>query len=141
MNDNVRHEPLPHGRPGHETTDISIRGVTWFLIALGLVLVLSGLGLWWFFEQMESYARQGDKPPSPVARDDAPPPPNLQVSARADMEALREAEQKRLASYGWVDEKNQVVHIPISDAIERVARDGLPHWRAVPAQPQEGPAP
>jgi hypothetical protein len=130
-----------HQRPGHEITDISIRAVVFFLIGLGGVLVCTGLGLWWFFGQMESYARSGDRPASPVARDESPPAPRLQVSAQQDLRALREDEERRLRSYGWVDRKDKVVHIPIDEAIERVSRDGLPRWPAVAAQPPEGQQP
>lgn len=136
------HSPEEHaGSLGHETTDISIRGVTYFLIALGLVLAVSGLGLWWFFDQMEAYARRSDQPASPVARHEEPPAPVLQVSARADMQELREAQRQHLASYGWVDEKEGIARVPISEAMDRVARDGLPKWPAVQAQPLEGQKP
>jgi hypothetical protein len=128
----------PSQGPGHETTDISIRGVVIFLAGLGVVLVISGLGLWWFFDQMESYARRGDQPPSPVAREEIPPPPRLQVSARADLKEFREAEEEHLQSYGWVDRKAEMVHIPIAEAIDRVGREGVPRWPAVQTQPAEG---
>jgi hypothetical protein len=126
---------------GHETTDISIRGVTYFLVALGVVLAVSGLGLWWFFDHMEAYARRSDQPASPVARHEEPPAPRLQVSAKADVQELRAAERQRLASYGWVDEKEGVAHIPIGEAMDRMAREGLPKWPAVQAQPPEGQQP
>jgi hypothetical protein len=139
MKDKLRQAPPPGEPAGHETTDISIRGVTGFLIGLGIVLVLTGLSLWWFFEQMESYARSGDKSPSPVARDKVLPklPVKLQETPRADMQALREAEHKRLSAYGWIDQKEKIVHIPISEAIDHAARDGLPRWPAVEPRPQE----
>ena len=131
MSDNLD-SPSTVAPRGHETTDISIRGVTWFLIGLGIVLALTGLGLWWFFDQLESYARQGDPPPSPVARNEAPPAPQLQVSARGDLQELRQAERERLGGYGWVDEKNGIVHIPIEEAIDRVALDEEQSRRCAP---------
>jgi hypothetical protein len=87
---------------------------------------------------MESYASQADKPRSAVATDTLPPAPRLQKSAQADMQAMREAEHEWLSSYDWVDQKNGIVRIPISEAMDRVARAGLPRWPAVQPQPQEG---
>ena len=52
-----------------------------------------------------------------------PPEPRLQVTPSQDLDAIRKAEIDRLSSYGWVDRKAGVVHIPIERAIDLVAAE------------------
>jgi hypothetical protein len=58
------------------------------------------------------------------------PAPALQISPRADMARFRAEEEAELSSYGWVDRGRGVVRIPIDQAMEKVARDGIPGWPA-----------
>jgi hypothetical protein len=59
-----------------------------------------------------------------------PPAPRLQIHARQDMNAFRAAEDRRLQSYGWVDKAKGIVHIPIAQAMQDIAREGAPQWPA-----------
>lgn len=56
------------------------------------------------------------------------PAPALQSSPRADMAAFLQAELTRLNGTGWVDRAHGIVHIPIADAMRRVAEDGIAGW-------------
>jgi hypothetical protein len=56
----------------------------------------------------------------------APPPPRQQVAPAVDL-ALYLAEQKRkLGTYYWIDRDRGFVHIPIEEAMKRVAEHGIP---------------
>lgn len=54
--------------------------------------------------------------------------PALQINAAADLAAHRDAEQRRLTSYGWVDRQAGIVHIPIDRAMQDVAASGIKDW-------------
>jgi hypothetical protein len=64
--------------------------------------------------------------------------PALQANPPADLAKLKEEEQTRLNSYGWVDREAGVAHIPIARAIDILARTGLPK---TPPRPVEAIAP
>jgi hypothetical protein len=49
------------------------------------------------------------------------------------MAKFRAEEEKRLRSYGWVDQQQGVAHIPIDRAIDALARKGLPMRESKPA--------
>lgn len=55
-----------------------------------------------------------------------PPEPRVQPDPRADLHEFRAREISQLNSYQWVDRKNNVISIPISRAIQILARRGVP---------------
>jgi hypothetical protein len=57
-----------------------------------------------------------------------PPAPRLQIYGQRDMQSFRAAEERRLQSYGWVDKAKGIVHIPITQAMTDIAREGAPQW-------------
>jgi hypothetical protein len=67
---------------------------------------------------------------TPSAEESAPagrfPKPALQLDDVADMNQVREANRERLSSYGYIDEKGGIVHIPIEAAMDQLAKQGLP---------------
>ncbi len=60
--------------------------------------------------------------------DQHPPAPQLQIDARSDLARFRRTEQSQLAALGWVDRDQNVVRIPIDEAMRLVVRRGLPGW-------------
>jgi hypothetical protein len=63
-----------------------------------------------------------------VSRDlrTAPPGPRLQTNPGADLQRFRAEEQKRLDTYYWVDRQKGIVHIPIEQAMKKLAETGIP---------------
>jgi hypothetical protein len=55
----------------------------------------------------------------------APPGPRLQVDPEADLKAFRAKEERRLDTYYWVDKQNGIVHIPIDEAMKKLAAKGI----------------
>ena len=113
----------------HETTDVDVWAVGKFAIGLVIVCVVSiGLlfGLLKFFQSREE---------TPVANTVEPvklfPEPQLQKTPVPDLKAIRAEEDKVLNGYAWVDQPKGVVRIPVSQAIEVLAKRGLPS-REVP---------
>jgi len=60
------------------------------------------------------------------------PAPRLQTDAAADLTALRAREAHDLNAYYWIDRGKGIVHIPIAEAMQRVAAQGIPGFPAGP---------
>ena len=58
----------------------------------------------------------------------AAPNPLLQSAARTmpDIYELRKEQEHAVNSYGWVDEKKGIAHIPTEVALKHIAKNGLP---------------
>jgi len=110
----------------HEKTDVrpSLIG----LFALGLVLMIAVVLplLGWVFWRFEAAARRADRPQSQLSDNQVSAGPKLQARPAADLASLRRNENLRLSSYGWIDQKQGVVHVPIELAIAILAKRGLP---------------
>ncbi len=103
-------------------SDIDIRSIFKFTVALIAVAVLVQVLMWAMFGQLnESQARLDPQlsPLAPKARQ-LPAEPRLQRTPVADLQAIRKVEQDTLTSYGWVDEQKGVVRIPIDVAMKLV---------------------
>jgi hypothetical protein len=55
-----------------------------------------------------------------------PPAPRLQPNPAQDFQAFYATQQAELDSYGWVDQKRGIVHIPIEQAMEKLSEQNLP---------------
>jgi hypothetical protein len=111
---------------GYERRDLDPRGMALFgiglTITIGLVVVV--VMLFQMFAAGRYARRQSPRPPIAVTRETTEP--RLQVNAPAELRAIHEAEEKTLASYGWIDPAAGTVRIPIDRAIEILAQKGLP---------------
>jgi hypothetical protein len=130
--DETKHPLNPRMR--HETTDINVWAVGKFAIALVVVTVVSlalVFGLMKFFQSQEQNSVANTVQPTKLF-----PQPQLQQTPILDLRAIRAEEEKILTGYAWVDQPKGVVRIPITEAIDILAKHGLP-TRAVPAAPKE----
>jgi hypothetical protein len=110
---------LPPAR--YERADANARAALIVFPATLVGLLLSVLLVWWIFPK----ATVDRRLPSPIP---LYPPPRLQSDPAADMWKFREAELARLNSAGWDDQAKGIGHIPIDDAMHRVAASGIPDW-------------
>lgn len=132
--DETKHPQSPHA--GHETTDVDVWAVGKFAIGLVVVCVVSiGLlfGLLKFFQSREETSVANTVEPTKLF-----PEPQLQKTPIPDLKAIHAEEDKLLNGYAWVDQPKGVVRIPVAQAIEVLARRGLPS-RSVPAATKEVP--
>jgi hypothetical protein len=149
MSDPVKHESTPsHG--SYERQDISARGIFYFLAGLLaatllIIFLLSGL-----YKILDKRFETHQPPVNPLAAnvpkdtrqvppqypETAFPDPRLETDERTQLNSIRIAEEQKLNSYGWVDEKAGTVHIPIERAMELLAQRGLPLRPQSGAQPQ-----
>ncbi len=54
-----------------------------------------------------------------------PPGPRLQTDPEGDLQQFRTEEEKRLNSFYWIDKQKGVVHIPIEQAMKKLATSGF----------------
>ncbi len=111
----------------HEPSDVGGRFI-WIGVALLLatVLFLALLVLWLF-----PVSDQDIRLPLPTY-----PNPQLQPDPRADMARFYAGEMRWLNGTGWIDKAHGVAHIPISDAMRLVAKEGIADWPAPTEKPQ-----
>jgi hypothetical protein len=112
------HEVRP---PGYEVRDVNTWAVGKFAIGLVLLCIFAVAVLLGFFQ----YLQKSEGPLAGGARH-LPPEPRLERTPILDLKAMRDAEDKVLGSYGWVDQPKGVVRIPIANAIDLLAQRGLP---------------
>ena len=115
---------MPTESDRHERTDVSVRGI---LVAAAL-FAAAGFVIQLFvrvqFGALDR-ARTREHPPPPVAAapPEGPPEPRLQTAPAEDLAQLRAHEDTVLDGYGWEDRAAGVVHIPITRAMELVAKE------------------
>jgi hypothetical protein len=132
--------PVSGASPGHEGNRIGLRGLLIFTVALivTIVVVQGVLGL-----VMQRLARPREQPDAlyPGHREigvDQFPNPRLQQNPTDDLVRMKEEEQQRITSYGWVDRKAGIARIPVDRAMDILDKSGLPKVAApapVPGAP------
>ena len=140
-------DALPQGRPalgakpGHETTEIRVRGLVIFSIALVGIIAAAEviLGLW-----MRDFARKEERVdalyPARIAIEvDQFPNPRLQQNPRLDLDEMKADEARGIRSYEWVDPKAGIARIPVERAMDILAQKGLPKVPAPAAVPGAPP--
>src|ERR1051326_4941543 len=103
---------------GYERKDLSPRAIALFGVALSIVIVLSAglVTLFPLYAETRFAGAQDPPPPLVVTRETTEP--RLQVNAPSELRTIREAEDRMLNSYGWVDPQGETVRIPIDRAME-----------------------
>ena len=122
-----------HNGSGHEHREASVRFILQTLIGLFItVAIVIGIvyGILAVFEKQavsEGRAAQTAGPP-PFA-----PGPHVEDYPAEELKVLHRNEDAILTRYGWVDQKNGVVHIPIEKAMDDVLA-------TLPMRPSQGGA-
>jgi hypothetical protein len=126
MADATPHEPTPADlRAGHETTDANAFKVGATAFGLAVLLVVVHYLCLWLFGYLHWRAQLFDRVQSPLTQLQEAPPPRLQKAPANDYEAYRDREQEWLASYGWIDAKKGIVHLPVERAMQLVLERGV----------------
>ena len=127
------HAGHPHGNldnpdTTHETSDINIRAIIWFIAILTAIVLSMNVSMWAMFRVLQHFERKFDPAITPLARPagENPPEPRLQTTPWTDLRTFRADQEHHLNGYGWVDEKLGVARIPISKAKEMLLQKGIP---------------
>jgi hypothetical protein len=128
------------GHSGFEHQDLQVSGILYFLLSLvaGVLLCILLLrGVYVFLDHREKTLQPAVNPLvtnvpadtrhiAPGYPQSAFPNPKLEEDERGQLNGIRLEEEKTLYSYGWIDEKAGIVHIPIERAMDLIAQRGLP---------------
>ena len=138
------HGKLEHDDVAHEHSDVSVRGLLWFVVTLAVLVAILQVFVWGLMKVFNRVEVNNDPYVSPLA---APAPatptdtlfaePRLQTTPWLDLKELRAGEDAYLNTYGWIDQKGGVAHVPIEKAKALLLRRGLP-TSAGQEDPSEG---
>ncbi len=122
-----------------EPQDLAARNVVQFLIGVAVMVALASVAVWGIYKYMDAYQRGHQPAQNPLLEKTATdtrvvnpgdiekfPQPRLERNERLEINDFRLQEEKQLNSYGWVDEKAGVAHIPIESAMQLIVDRGLP---------------
>jgi hypothetical protein len=133
-----------HGNPGghgaFEQQDLTPRNILYFLLVLAIstiVCIFLLRGVYDFLDKREKASQPAVNPLVTNIPEDtrhvAPrypqtvfPDPKLEEDERTQLNGIRTAEEQTLYSYGWVNEEQGVVRIPIERAMDLIVQRGLP---------------
>ena len=124
--------------PGYETRDANVGGVYNFLVAMGIILVVTGLVCWGMFHYFTAHEVDPAATDSPFADTrQLPLGPQLQVNPRADWLKFREQQEKSLEQLDWENRTAGTARVPIEDAMQLLVKKGVPVQGATPAPPAD----
>jgi len=133
-----------------EREDLPAKSVLLFLVGLAVVCLLVVLALKGMYVYLDGYERRHEPMQNPLVqttantRDVSPgdmakfPQPRLETNEPREINDFLLPEERTLHSYGWVDQQEGVVRIPIARAMELVAQRGLPTRPQASAVPPVG---
>ena len=113
----------------HETKDdVNVRAVTRFGLGLAGGIIVAAFLMWFLFDRFAAReARQGPQPERMEASNPQkePPEPRLQPNPPMELKEFRAGEDAILNNYAWIDPDKGIVRIPVSRAMDLVAKEGL----------------
>ncbi|HKB80896.1 MAG TPA: hypothetical protein VKH35_14385 [Thermoanaerobaculia bacterium] len=124
----------------HETSDVNVRALLWFVIIFVVFAALAHVLIWVMFRYFRELARgQTNAPLTAIARPvdaDIPSLPRLQPFPQGkepyndtpvtDLQQMREHEEQVLDSPAWIDKQQGVVRLPIDVAKRLAVQHGFP---------------
>lgn len=118
---------IPENR--HEHRDVNVLALGKFAIGLIIVTIfcigiVAGI-LQYLMNREGGMFVSRIVPPATDTRQ-LPPEPRLEETPAQDERDMREAEDKLQSTYGWLDQDNGVVRLPIGRAMDLVVQEGLP---------------
>jgi hypothetical protein len=133
---NDPNDPHQHDAPddvnpnvAYEHGDADLTTVTKYTVALIFGVFIAATAMYGLFNYFNGGANSDEAVVPQVIRDQRPklpPEPRLQATPKLYIKDLKTAEKAQIESFGWVDQKNGIVRIPIEVAVDAVAQAGLP---------------
>jgi hypothetical protein len=132
---------VPASSPGYETRDANVRGVFYFLVILGVVLIFTALLCWGMFKYFSASQASPAQDSAFAGTRQLPSGPQLQVNPRQDYLQFRAAQERSLQSYAWEDRSAGKVRVPIERAMELLLQKGLPVAGGIASTETQKPVP
>jgi hypothetical protein len=141
----------PFGHGDYERQDLGPKNIVYFLLILLAITAVCMVGLKGLYVLLDHQVRQSQPALNPLAANvpkdslhippgypqSSFPSPRLEEDERGQLSDIRQAQDETLYSYGWVDEKNGAVRIPIERAMDLLVQRGLPVRRQEEANNQD----
>ena len=130
----------PHPQ-GHENTDLSLKPIITFVVALGIVAVIVHFSLGFFMSRFQAESNAAKKQIPPLSNDMTGqfPPPNTPVEPRKELAKHLNREREVAESYGWTNRDTGIARVPLDRAIEILAERGLPKVKNIEPKGAKGP--
>jgi hypothetical protein len=143
MSDDMMNQGQPGPEPGFEREDLGARGVFAFMIGLAIVGVAIYFIVITMYSFLDKYERSQMTTASPLVTSKGAMSrvvtqdymdkqfkengaPMLEINELGQFRDFLTNQENQLNSYGWVDEKAGVAHVPIERAMELTVHRGLP---------------
>ena len=126
------------GHGGYEHEDLSPTGVIYFMIGLAVVVVVIYFIVFGMYRFLDTYEKAHQPAMSPMVTPQADtrfvthentrafPEPRLEENERTQLRQIIEDQDRKLATYNWVDKNKGMVQIPIDRAMDLLVQRGLP---------------
>ena len=124
-------EQLPKA-PDQFDRELDFAWIWKFLGAIAATTVVMFVAMWFFSGYLDRRLERSQPEGSPLlqtGQTTVPPEPHLQVESYADWSAMKAAQDHELATYGWVDRDAGRVRVPVSKAMDEIARHGIPTFQ------------
>ena len=140
--DKITNQPMPNqpinDHDGFEHEDLSPTSVFYFMAGLALFGLIIYLIIFGMYRFLDHYETTHQPPMSPMVTPQADtrtvtdqdtqtfPQPRLERDEGARIRESIEDQDRKLATYNWVDKDKGVVQIPIDRAMDLIVERGLP---------------
>lgn len=124
------HAYAQHGvETGEIDREINVKGIAWATIVLVAIALVVHLLIWWLLRGFDKLDDRRDAPLTPIEAA-APQPedfpqPRLQTLPEADLQEMREEEDRLLGRAGWVSRQQGTLRVPLDVAIDVIAARGV----------------
>ena len=147
MSDEQIRNPQTGDHGAYEHEDLSPTGVIYFMIGLAVVVVVIYFIVFGMYHFLDTYEKAHQSAVSPMVapqgdtrivtheNTQAFPEPRLEENERTQLRQIIQDQDRKLATYNWVDKDKGVVQIPIDRAMDLLVHRGLP-VRPEKAQPE-----
>ena len=104
-----------------QDTDVTVGSMlALFALILSVLLLMLGIAYWLYPQEVRDERFVLPAPDFPS--------PKLQPSPAVDMSVFHAEEMRRLNGTGWQDKAAGTAHVPIAQAMDLVAKEGIPGW-------------
>jgi hypothetical protein len=132
----IHPEGVRNPEVNYDRTDMSAKAIVGFLIALAIAGVFMHLSLWAVYKYLTASERAVSPLAGPIQSGTRQlpqgdpertfPAPRLQTDDVADMNKFRISEEEMLRTYGSSNQTAGAARIPIEQAMQVIAKQGLP---------------
>jgi len=120
---------VPVAMPHHDPEDIAFGTIMKMGLGLTVIIAVSCaivFGIYRVLEAQETRPVISQYPLAVQTERRLPPEPRLQTRPRQELQALRDTENEQLSTYGWIDRRAELVHVPVDVAMKMLVGRGLP---------------